>query len=199
METYLFWDCETTGLTPGVHGILTAYLVEVGVLNGKIRVKEEHELDLSIKYTEMDMPKIDATAMKINKINLDTFVGKYTPIEAVRAIIELKERISPIKRLKTGGHNVSFDNNHMRVLFASVGQDYDSYFHYETYDSKEAAVFLRNAGVLSPENLRLIDLRTHFNIDMSDVGGEAHEAKYDVYQSIRVMECMNEIVTALDI
>jgi len=191
MEKFIFCDTETTGLDYEVHGILTAYFVEVQLIKGRLKINYENELELSIKYDEDKFPKVTKTAIKINKIDLSTFVGTHTPSEAVRAIIELKEKISPTKHLKMGGQNIHFDIDFLKKMFKGVSQSFDDYFHHHTYDSMASAMNLKYAEVLDVKSVSLGELRNFFEIDMSDIEGEAHTAKWDVIACVRVLDEMN--------
>lgn len=186
-------DTETSGLDPQRNGILTAFFIHVKFKNGVLIPMPENSLDISIRYDEDNMPKIDKTALKINGINMDTFEGTHTVAEAVKAIIELKNSISPSIKLMPMAHNYAFDNGFLKVMFESVGQNWNDLVSYHAFDTMVLANALKLVGKIDTR-LNLTELTSYFNIDDMDNAGQAHEALYDVKACVMVGQKLLELV-----
>ncbi len=171
----LFLDCETTGLSPSRHQVLTIGLLLVDFSNGFEVVNEEY---IFVKHDSYD---VSSVALKVNGIDLDLHEG-VSPDEACVRILEfLRENEFD----KVVGHNIGFDFGFLRKLFFEYGFKFDL-----DRDYSDTMFLWRGlqADGLIPRNYRarLKDIAEYFEVDYSS----AHDALADCYITASVFERM---------
>lgn len=145
-------DCETGGLNPSKHSLLTLAGVFLDVENGKI----SDSFDLLIREPSLS---VELEAMQVNKLDLNHIIshGK-TPTEAVAEIIESVRYIEwPIL---LGGHNVGFDISFLKRLFDLAGKPvgyFGDIFSHRSIDTASIVQLLKLNGTLPVDTLANLD------------------------------------------
>ena len=183
---YLAFDCETGGLDPKEHSLLTLYLA---VYDESFAMLDE--LDLKIKPEADGFYCVTAGAMGVNKINLVSHDREAQPTsEATKRLFlfikkwsdDSKNKLCPV------AHNLPFDEafitNHL--LKKSV---WDSFISYHKLDTVGIAQFLKAKGKLPNRTpLRLGDLAKALSISFNH--NDLHGSKVDTLLCVEVLKAM---------
>ena len=171
-------DCETSGLEPMRHQILTIGMVFADVTPKKLDVLDERHL-----FVKHDKYRISKKAMEINKINLEKHhqVAVFPKVvcKKIHSFIGTNSLFStPIL-----GHNVHFDIGFLNALFNNTESDYP--FCSIKEDTRYLWEDLKRKRIVNPFlNSKLGTLANHFNIDY----GDAHDALVDCHITAKVYQ-----------
>lgn len=186
MTQYLWFDCETGGIDPNVHSLLTAYFA---VVDEDLNFID----DLYLQLKPQDLSKIVVTkeAMDITGINLEEHLADPATItyEEGRAVLEeflKKHKIKGKRRsFMPAGHNVQFDKD---MIWAQMmpREDWEKLVHYRTIDTSAVCAFMKAIGFFPSDVGSLTSLVEYYKIPMK----EAHNAKGDVQMNIEVFRSM---------
>lgn len=174
-------DCETSGLDPQKHSILTLYFC---ILNENM--EKIDELDLKLMPDDGNIV-YEKEALEINGINIDEHklsATKYS--EAIVLIESFLKKHSPKKRgIRPAGHNIAFDIAFIKSQL-KIDQLWEDRCHYRVLDTTPIVTFMQDLGVW-PEKLgSLTSLVEYFKIPML----KAHSAKDDVLMWVDVYKQM---------
>lgn len=195
-DRYIVVDVETTGLDSHKHSVIEigaiafddneelTYPVEVARYTGKMGVDE---------YTT-----IDAEALQVNgrKFIEDVSNGDKELISLVwQGFAQWL-----IKYATPGctiiGHNIQFDLDFLIKGADKAGIDLKRILGKNKVDTKQVATFLKDSGVINPDNLRLITLWNYFFLEDPKTGNKEnpHNALQDAFMTSQIYFHMREIV-----
>ncbi|WP_326514801.1 3'-5' exonuclease [Clostridium intestinale] len=178
----LFIDCETGGLNPEKHSLLTIGLAVYEY--GKIVAEKE----IDIRHKEYI---VTAKALKINNINLvqhDT--NAKDPKIVVQEIIEfIKENFKEEKPV-IGGHNVEFDIKFIERLFSGERDYFNRYVSHRKLDTCSIINFLMLSGKIDIESASLEAAIKYFDIETNS----RHTALEDTKAAIKLYEKLKKFI-----
>lgn len=186
----VFWfDCETSGVDPMRHGIISlAFMVEI---DGTI--KESGQL-----FSNCAGQEIDDSALQVNGFTREEIAGHETPQEMYRALLSLFDmfvnKYDPEDKFYAAGFNADFDLGFLRELWKRMGDNYfGSWFFFRAIDPSTVVPFLRYAKLARepfPKRQKLVDLAAYF--------GLSTEGAHDAFVDIRLTrELSRSIVTTI--
>lgn len=156
-DKYLVIDCETTGLIPSRHQMLTLaiLLCEKGKLE-PIALNE-----FKFKY---DTYNVSIGALKTNKIDLvqHDSEAQYT-FEHVIHFVQTLYALCGNEKPTVIGHNVGFD---LGFIHHYIGkEEWEKYVSYRNIDTCTIARFLSDAGVITTKNVSLENMVKYFHLE----------------------------------
>lgn len=166
----LWIDCETGGLEPRHHEILTI----AGIIEIDRRQVDEFHYKLRPNFPE----RLEESALKCNGLTREQVMKFDDPFEVFE---KLKEKFSKYglrrEKLIVAGHNVAaFDRKFLNELFVYHGcETLHYYLDYHSLDTMSVAAWLRYVGKLKIKTLKLGALCEHFEIPL-----KAHDALEDI-------------------
>ncbi|HLD91635.1 MAG TPA: 3'-5' exonuclease [Patescibacteria group bacterium] len=178
----LFFDCETGGLDPTIHSLLTAYF---GVYNDDLELIDE--LYLQLKPEDVSTICVTPEAMQVTGINLEDHLNDPQTITykegAVKLVALLEKHKIPKKRrhYRPCGQNIDFDIPFVKNQLLD-GEIWSKYVHHNSLDTLRILTFFQEAGILPKELGKLESMVEYFNIPM----GQAHNAKEDIRMTVDV-------------
>lgn len=194
MKTFWF-DCETSGLDPDVHGIIEiGFLVEI---DGEI--KETHQ----ILMDPTKMPKgwrpalMTAEALNIQR-RTEEEVLSYQSI--ARGYQELKDVLEkyvdpydPKDKFVAAGYNVKFDMDFLQQLWIICGDSYfRSWFQFAVLDPVQIMAFLQYTGRIKYSgSMKLAELAHHFGVERQG----AHDALVDIHMTRDLVKAINSSIS----
>ena len=168
-------DCETTGLVPGYHEVISIAL---------IKLKANYDIDKDIMpFNTYIIPehedRIDPEALRLNKIKLSDVKQNGMPKEnVVQLLTEWHSRLrcGPLVVL---AQNWPFDKIFIMEMFDD-DELFRSIFHYHFRDTCSVANFINDRYMFFRQeklfqNVKLKTLAEHFHIDYEN----AHDALQD--------------------
>ena len=169
-----FFDCETSGLDPARHGIISlSYAVEI---DGQ--TVEDGTLRSYCKGKE-----IDDSALAVNHFTREQVAGFPIPqqmyMDLSDAFERYVEKYDHHDKFMAGGYNVrEFDMRFLRQLWKDQNDSYfGSWFHFAALDPSSLLAALAYMGVDVPlADAKLTDLVLHFGMDTTG----AHDASWDL-------------------
>ena len=191
MRKYLLFDTEAGGLDAKVHSPLSYFGI---MLDPKLNVLDT--IDLKIKPNPGDLYKLDAAAMKVNKINivehdavaisenqagikLSNFILKHVDPTALGDIVPASHNIVPV------GHNIG--RLDIPIAERLVGFEFwNKYISRRTIDTGTIAQYLMLRGVLPFLDGSLGSLCKHYEISYAN----AHNAETDAHLTLNVLKRM---------
>lgn len=184
MNKFIAFDNETGGIAPET-SLLTVYFA---ILDDQLNLIDE--LELYLKPNGGEPYVVEAGGLEVNKINLIEHDKKaITYSEGGQLLVKLlkkhavgKDRLTPL------GHNVPFDID--GICNNLLGRKtWNQYVSYKIQDTQQCASFLQRKGYFPPDmSMSLTSLASHFNISV--IGGQAHESKYDTLVTIEVYKAL---------
>lgn len=165
----LIIDTETTGLSPTRNQVLTIGLLATNINHQRIKI-----LDCDHIFIKHKIYDTSPRAMSINKIDLNSLnKNGVTPIQACKKVNDFLNS-NNFNKTPIVGHNIAFDKNFLRNLFAKQNQNLP--FHHESEDTMWIWKSLQQQNLV-PSHLRrnLQTVASHFNIDYT----KAHDALAD--------------------
>lgn len=188
---YLPCDSETGGLDFKSADILTLYLC---VMDESFKIVDE--LDLKLKPDNGRLPLAEASALKVNGINIQEHLSDPATItysEAKVLIVNmlkkyLKKR-GRYSNLKTLGQNVRFDLDFIWEYLIPK-KEWESIVHYGVIDTKPIIDFLKDSGWFPKELGTLGSVVEYMNIPKRN----AHTAKDDTLMCVDVYKGLLEMM-----
>lgn len=168
----VFLDLETTGVTPGKHGV-----IEIGAIieaNG-----EEKRFAHRVKPFSTD--EIDDSALEIQGVSRESIQAFPEPPEVYLRFIRFLDMIVNKYDRKDKafliGYNVTFDQSHLRAWFEKNGNQYfGSYFWFPAIDVAILAAHYLGEKRDELPDFKLGTVCRHFGIDLEN----AHTAAADI-------------------
>ena len=173
-------DCETTGLRPNFHQILT-----VGVVLAEIKPCSLNILDERHFFIKHEQYNVSKTAMRINNINLTEHheIGILPSLFCKR--IDDFILSNDLKNTSLLGHNLHFDLNFLKALFTN--EKHLIPFCTKKEDTRYLWEGLKRKGIINPNlNSKLGTIAGHFGIDYQ----KAHDALADCHITANVYHKM---------
>ncbi|MCR4317602.1 MAG: 3'-5' exonuclease [Planctomycetes bacterium] len=177
-----FIDCETGGLDPEKHSLLS-----VGIV---LALPEGFQkFEIGIRHAEY---YVQADALKVNGINLiEHEKSSVPPKAAVEKIIEFcSAHLLTDDRWLICGHNIHFDVGFLKPFFHSVGVDFEKYFSHRMIDTSSILRFLYFAGVLDADVSSSNKAFDHFKIEVEG----RHTALGDALATCELFLKLTEVV-----
>ncbi len=181
----VFYDIETSGLSPNKHDIIQIAAIAFSVESEKWVELEEFEIKI-----EFDLEKADPEALENNCYNKEVWEKEAIPQKkAIRVFSDFIRKHSDVKRVgkksgkeflccRTAGHNIkNFDDLFVRAFFKRMDIFCPIDFM-ETYDTIQLALWkfgLERTGA-APENYQLGTLCDKLGITLKN----AHDALSDI-------------------
>lgn len=173
----LFYDLETTGLLPGVHGVHEiAYLIEVDEVVVASRV-------LHVKPFASDA--IEDQALKVGNVTREMLEGYTNPIEAFNIILrDLDKHVNRYDKGQkfslVGFNNAGFDDSHLRAFFEKCGNSYFSaYFWSGALDVMVLASEFLSKQRHKMQSFKLFRVAMQLGLEVDQ--DRLHGAEYDLY------------------
>jgi len=152
-------DCETTGLEPDTHGLLSVGLV---VWSSGVLIDE---LEVSVHEPNM---VYDPEAMEVNRIDICAHQqGGRSPVRAAESIITfLRKHYRCGERAVIAGHNVWFDVAFLKRMFDKTDVSYSEVFARRIVDTASIMMYLYMADRIDSPISKLDDGLRHFGVDL---------------------------------
>lgn len=180
MVRRLLLDCETTGINPSEHQILTVALLYVDITDKDIFVLDS--LHLKIKHKDYVYQE---QALSVNGINLEQHSKdpeSMLPPEACNRIRTFM-KIHRLSKEPICGQNINFDLAFLKALFKSTDIPYP--FSFRNLDTMCVWFFLKDIGrIPSFVGNKLEDMTKYFNISYDG----AHDAMADCHITAKVYQ-----------
>jgi len=158
---FLVIDCETGGLNPEEHSILSCAGVSLDINSGKT----EEVFNFFIKEATMSVCK---AALNVNKIDLNYVIENgLEPIDAVKAITTAVQREFGMEnRFPIVGHNVGFDIAFFKRLFKISNQyrSFESVFKGKSIDTCSIFRFLQLTNQTSSNSATLTSMLNYAGV-----------------------------------
>lgn len=187
-EKILWMDCETGGLFPGTHSLLT---IAMAITDSELNIIKEHEW--KIKSTDY---RISAYALKVNNIDLVKHNEEaQEPYEVISEIQEfIKEGFDEGEDCLIGGHNVKFDIDFLSNLFREnkVKMSGALVHRHRQIDTCNLLRVLHHIGVLNEPVFKLQEALSYFGID-SPIEMQ-HVAIGDVRSNIKLYAKLKDLI-----
>jgi DNA polymerase III epsilon subunit-like protein len=190
MEKILAYDCETGGLNPREHSLLTLYMAVFSQdRNGKLSLVQD--LDLKIKPNDGEPYSLTAGAMKVNRIDIVKHDRDAVSInEAAHKVYYFLKSASDDGRTKLvpSGHNEPFDRGFVlnNLLKEEV---WKLFVDYHNLDTVSLAKSMKMKNKLPNDlKLNLRSLAKHLGHSIPD--SELHTAKGDTLLFVKVLESL---------
>lgn len=185
-----FYDLETTGLEPGVHGIHH--------ISGLIEVDNEIKEKFDFKVCPFPGAVLDEEALKVGRVTAEQVLA-YPKMESVykKILIMLSKYADRFDRTEklflAGFNNATFDDPHFRKWFEQNGDTFfGSWFFGEALDVRVlAAQYLLDRRADMP-SFKLKRVATEVGIVVDE--SKLHDAEYDIYLTREIYR----IVTGLE-
>lgn len=181
-------DCETTGLDPNEHGILTLALVKMD--------DDLNCVDMDYINIRSELKKIETEAMIINRIDLikhnEEALPRYLAASHIEHILydwsnHGTDRISFL------GHGVNFDIGFLKSVFGPKGlKRIERFIGHRHIDTHSVLLTLKDAGIYSGSSMKLEDAVNFYNTQFF---GEFHDARTD---ALAVAYLYKNIVSQLE-
>lgn len=188
----LWYDYETTGTDPLIHGIMTAYYVIYDESNNKL---DELELYLKPDHGEFI---VDPEALVVTGLNVEEHLADPRTItysEGAKLLMDmLKKHKIPRKRthFRPCGQNIGFDER-FTVSRLVPKAEWRKLVHYTPIDTLIIVTSLKDIGMLPKDIGNLSSLVEYFGIPM----GKAHDCKEDVLMTVNVYREICKLLLSL--
>lgn len=197
-DRYIVLDVETTGLDPYNNSV-----IEIGAICFEEREDSEYPVEISRYVGKMSADQyssIDMEALQVNKRMLygDVFSTESLADQVWVGFAEWLARFCT-KETIIIGHNVDFDLKFLEAGANRFRIDLKRILSKKKIDTKQVALFLKDAGVINPDNFRLITLWNYFFLDRENKTADAnddnpHNAIMDALMTSQVYFHMREIL-----
>jgi DNA polymerase III epsilon subunit-like protein len=186
----LWFDCETGGLDPKKHSLLTAYFV---IYNEKHEKLDELEL-----YLKPDLGDIiaDPEALAVTGIDIKVHLEDprtMTYSDGYKQLVTMLEKHKikgKRKHFRPCGQNISFDIGF--ILAQLIPEDeWNKLVHHRALDTLQILTFLQDVGFLPVDLGNLESQVEYFGIPK----GEVHNAKEDVRMTVDVYQAYVKLMS----
>lgn len=133
-------DCETGGLDPTKHAILSfgAVIYQDGVIAGEFEVMIQ------------DRGEITDEALSVNGLDVRSLQSQWdTPWLAVQKFKNWLYANELYGKQTLAAHNATFDSGFLKRLWRLAGEDFETQFDYRMLCTQTAALLLEQAGRLT--------------------------------------------------
>ena len=172
MKKVFWFDVETTGTDPKIHGIIEfAGLIEI---NGKVVDQ------LSIKMQTHSGAVIEQSALEVTGVTEKDIQGYMPHVRACRMIQSFLDKhcakFNKSDKLYPAGFNVRFDLDFLQVMFKKMDKyGLGSYLNWRAIDPLPLLRMMDYAGKIDLPDYKLSTVCAHYGIDI-----KAHEALSDI-------------------
>lgn len=188
----LWYDYETTGTDPLIHGIMTAYFVIYDENNNKL-----DELELYLKPDKgefvIEQEALDVTGIDPVEHLADPRTITYS--EGAKLLMDmLKKHKIPKKRthFRPCGQNIGFDEGFTMSRLVPRAE-WRKLVHYTPIDTLIIITSLKDIGMLPKDIGNLGSLVEYFGLPM----GKAHDCKEDVMMTVNVYKAITDLLLSL--
>lgn len=185
---YVWFDTETSGISPKIHSVLTAYFA---VYDENLNFIDEIELFLKPDNGEI---VAEEQALKINGINLNDHLKNpktLTYSQGKEKILDFfSKHKQKNKKMRPSGHNIEFDKNFIMGQIMTE-EEWSKYIHHNSLDTLRIVTFLQDIGMVPNDIGKLTDFVDHFGISKRD----AHDAREDVKMNVEVYKKLKQMLT----
>ncbi|MNI63960.1 oligoribonuclease [compost metagenome] len=199
MSRLLFIDCETGGLDPQVHSLLTVGMAVYDTNTNQIT----GELDLQIKHKDYI---VTPEALRVNKLDLTRevqcteslgFIGVATPLAACMSIVKFINLYFDDKPI-VAGHNVAFDIDFIgtQLFDNEYCHPLSEHISHRKVDTQAVVQFLVSFGRLDLSSSSLEKCLKYFKIETKEE--DRHTALGDVKSTIKLYESLKQFVSNRD-
>lgn len=186
-------DCETGGLDPDKHSLLSVAAVVIDLDDGKIHEQWEayHRLP------NIEWYQTTPQALAVNKLDVnEVFEKGMTSEDLCAKLVDTWQNHSCVAN---AGQNWNFDRKFLaRRLFRVPDDEFERIFsrqrRFNVMDTLAIARLL--TGQLPVKAMGLKHLVKAFGVDMSDFKGGYHEALYDTVATARLLYKQKEALLA---
>lgn len=192
---YIFLDVETTGLDPRMNDVIeigaicfeddnsdNVYPVEIARYSGKMssdkyQLIDPEALQVNGRMLYGDVASVDDSLSKDVWMGFTEWLIRYNTPGTILL-----------------GHNLQFDLDFIKEATRRHDIDVTRLFNRTKIDTKQVAAFLKDAGVINPDNLRLITLWNYMFLDHPGLGASenAHNAILDCTMCYQIYFEMRE-------
>lgn len=178
MNSYLWYDCETTGLSEYKHDIIQ--IACVPVIDG-VKQKEFNEYCQPTNWND-----IQQEALNVHGITIEQMKTFQTQEEMLNKLIKYLHSFNTM--FVTAGFNVFFDKKFLYATFKKFNKNLDFYklFTFDVHDTFTRAKLIGKKE-LKTTSLKLSVLCEKFDIDIS-----AHEALSDIHATITLDDVISK-------
>lgn len=182
-DRLLFIDTETGGINPDKHSLLSIGMVIWDPQKGNL-----YEREVYLKNKEYSITK---SAIRINHINIAEHQNEAVSAkEAVEIFRDVKNSFfSDYSAIPLAGHNITFDIQFLRKLFADCNRSFEKAFLHRSVDTYSIMRFLVDCGRL-PDTVK--SSASAFNYFGIVVQGR-HTALGDAIATMELYEKMLQI------
>jgi DNA polymerase III epsilon subunit-like protein len=172
MKKLFFFDCETTGLDPKIHDILTlSYIIEI---NGDLKTSGTVKIRPENPFT------IDPGALLINGLTIDQ-INSYDPPDQAHTWLQsvfsrFIDKYDPSDKFYPVAYRADFDYQFLSEFFKRRKDQYfNSWLSTRLLDPLFILRMLDYLGVIQLPDYKLATVAAHFGIPL-----EAHNSAFDV-------------------
>ena len=172
MKKLFFFDCETTGLDPKIHDILTlSYIIEI---DGELKTSG------TVKIRPENPSTIEPGALLVNGLSIDR-ISTYDPPDQAHTWLEsvfsrFIEKYDPLDKFYPVAYRADFDYSFLAEFFKRRKDDFlNSWLSTKILDPLPVLRMLDYFGVLALHDYKLVTVADYFGIPL-----EAHNSASDV-------------------
>jgi DNA polymerase III subunit epsilon len=173
----LFFDLETTGLSPAKNGIHQ--------ISGEICIDGETKEEFNFHVRPNPAAIIDQSALDVGGVTKEQIM-EYPPMGVVYKhfvdmLAKYVNKFDKQDKFFLCGYNIaSFDNNFLRGFFLQNGDNFfGSWFWSNTLDVMVLATLYLASKRHEMENFKLMTVAKHCGIEIDET--KLHDASYDIY------------------
>lgn len=183
MSIRMFYDLETTGLVPGVHGI--HHISGMMEKDGKVMQK------FDFKDRPFEGAVLDPYALEVGRVTAEQ-VMSYQPMEKVyKTMMRMFARYvdkydRQDKMWLTGYNNATFDDLHLQKFWEQNGDPYFySWFWGESLDVRVLAGYFLQDKRHEMRSFKLVRVAKEVGIEVDK--SKLHDAEYDVHLTRQIL------------
>lgn len=172
----MYYDLETTGLSPNQHGIIQ--------FAGLLEIYGELKMELSYHVKPYPDDLLDGQALAVTGTTTEMMAGYDDPTDALNWIIErTSAHLSGRRDDKIwlcGYNNAAFDDHFMRAWFLKAGKDkwaFGNLFWNESLDMRIICGAALKSDRPKMPNFKLKTVCEHLGVTVDDT--QTHKAMYD--------------------
>lgn len=160
MNRLLFLDTETGGIDPHKHSLLSIGYV---LYDEQLGIMEKDDLYLlSEKYV------VTQTAKNINHFDFAKHNERAIPAKnIINTFSRINEQYFDGKRIALAGHNIQFDIQFIKKMYARNHKSYEKTFQHRAVDTYSILKFLNDAGKIDMDNITSAKAFSYFGIKVN--------------------------------